>query len=429
MHREFCLNKLSYRQRMHLLVGKPRWNTTREQRSPLTMTERFHVVQITIFVTIFAGSWCDRVYEDARLNFTELAVKYGHRVEEHDVVTEDYYILKLFHVIGDASRPVLLVHGVVDTADTFIIRGNGSLAISLADRGYDVWAINTRGTRYSRSHRQLNPDIDKRFWDFSFHEMGFYDLPAAIDHILERTRQQRLSAIGHSQGNMIFYVMGSTRPEYNEKIKVMIALAPICFLEHVNPAAAALLASVPIINKVLRLLGMEELFNDRSVLRRVVQEFCSNSSLGYVVCVNSVIFTVSGSDPEEFEPAFLPILLGHYPASISRKNGVHLGQVAARKRFAQFDHGRIGNVVAYNTSVPPDYDLGKVSMRVALFVGRNDGLSSVRDSENLRDRLPNVVDYRILKRKQHNHLDHVWGRNMDKYLFPHIYSILSVYNY
>lgn len=392
------------------------------------MIKPYQVLQITIFASICAGGWCNRVYEDARLNFTQLAVKYGHRVEEHDVITEDQYVLKLFHVIGDPNRPVLLVHGIVDSADTFIIRGNGSLAISLANRGYDVWAINSRGNRYSRSHRYLNPDIDKRFWDFSFHEKGFYDLPAAIDHVLERTRQRQLSAIGHSQGNTIFYVMGSTRPEYNKKIKVMIALAPICFLEHVKPPVAALIALLPIIDNLLRLIGMEEVFNDRSILMKVIQEFCSYSTLRYVVCAHGFVFPISGSDPEEFEPEFLPIFIAHYPTSTSRKNGVHTGQVASRKRFAQFDHGRIGNTMVYNASVPPEYDLRKVTMRVALFVGRNDGISSVRDSEKLRDRLPNVVDYRILKYERLNHLDHVWGRNMDKYLFPHIYSTLSVYN-
>ncbi len=46
----------------------------------------------------------------------------------------------------------------------------------LANIGYDVWLGNNRGNKYSRSHISLNPDKDKNFWDFSFHEMGKYDL-------------------------------------------------------------------------------------------------------------------------------------------------------------------------------------------------------------------------------------------------------------
>ena len=61
-----------------------------------------------------------------------------------------------------------------------------SLAYILADSGFDVWLGNNRGTTYSREH--VNYTIhDKEFWDFSFHEMGVYDLPAEIDYILNIT--------------------------------------------------------------------------------------------------------------------------------------------------------------------------------------------------------------------------------------------------
>ncbi|KPI99336.1 Lipase 3 [Papilio xuthus] len=364
--------------------------------------------------------------EDSKLNFTGLGLKYGHIVEEHNVDTEDGYILKLFHIPGDPRRPVLLVHGIIDSSDTFIIRGNGSLAISLANKGYDIWALNTRGNRYSKAHKYLNPD-DGTFWNFSFHEMGYYDLPATIDYILNRTNQKQLSAIGHSQGNTHFYVLGSTRPEYNDKVKVIIALAPICFLHNVKPPTSTLLALLPSVGNLLQTLGMEEVFSDDSVLNDGIKAICNEKELGYELCASGVFFAIGGSDPSELEPDFLPVVVSHYPTSTSRKNGVHVAQVALRKSFSQYDYGPIRNNVVYNTIVPPSYDLGKVKMRVALFVGRNDGISSIRDTELLRDRLPNV-EYRLLENKKHNHLDHVWGRNMYQYLFPHIFSVLKKYD-
>ena len=39
-------------------------------------------------------------------------------------------------------------------------------AYILADRGYDVWLGNARGSTYSRGHVSLNADEDP-FWDFS----------------------------------------------------------------------------------------------------------------------------------------------------------------------------------------------------------------------------------------------------------------------
>jgi hypothetical protein len=49
------------------------------------------------------------------------------------------------------------------------------MAFFFADAGFDVWLNNTRGNRFSRDHKYLDPDCDEEFWDFSFHDMGKYD--------------------------------------------------------------------------------------------------------------------------------------------------------------------------------------------------------------------------------------------------------------
>ena len=85
--------------------------------------------------------------------------------------------------------PVLFVHGLVDSADTFIMH-NASVAPAfvVARTGYDVWLANSRGNKYCLKH--TNPNISKeKFWDFTFEEMGEKDLPPIIDYILNTTRQ------------------------------------------------------------------------------------------------------------------------------------------------------------------------------------------------------------------------------------------------
>lgn len=47
------------------------------------------------------------------------------------------------------------------------------------------------------------------------------------------TGQEKLQYIGHSQGTTAFFVMLSEKPEYNDKIEVMHALAPIAYIGHV----------------------------------------------------------------------------------------------------------------------------------------------------------------------------------------------------
>lgn len=70
----------------------------------------------------------------------------------------------------------------------------------LADAGYDVWLGNNRGNKYSRKHKILDPNKNaEKFWDFSWNEMGKYDLPAEIDYVLSNTGQDSLFYAGHSQ--------------------------------------------------------------------------------------------------------------------------------------------------------------------------------------------------------------------------------------
>jgi len=62
--------------------------------------------------------------------------------------------------------------------------------------------------------------------DFSFHEMGVYDMTAAIDFILEKTGHSKLDIVGYSMGTTIALVGLSDRPEYNSKVNKLVLMAP-----------------------------------------------------------------------------------------------------------------------------------------------------------------------------------------------------------
>lgn len=82
---------------------------------------------------------------------------------------------------------------------------------------------NARGNMFSQNHTTLNPN-DGEFWKFSWHEIGYYDLPAMIDYALLMTNQTKLMYIGHSQGVTSAFVLLSTRTEYNDKISILHAM-------------------------------------------------------------------------------------------------------------------------------------------------------------------------------------------------------------
>jgi lysosomal acid lipase/cholesteryl ester hydrolase len=78
------------------------------------------------------------------------------------------------------------------------------LGYVLSDEGFDVWLGNTRGSRYSLAHTFLNNN-QKEFWDFSWHEVGYYDLPTMIDYILQTTQQKQLNYVGYSEVCKLYF--------------------------------------------------------------------------------------------------------------------------------------------------------------------------------------------------------------------------------
>lgn len=63
-----------------------------------------------------------------------------------------------------------------------------------------------------------------------------------IDYIIETTKNEKIFYIGHSQGATVFFVLLSEHPEYNDKIKAMVALAPVTFSSHMKSPLYRLLA-------------------------------------------------------------------------------------------------------------------------------------------------------------------------------------------
>ncbi len=113
-------------------------------------------------------------------------------VETYTVTTSDDHILTLFRIQGKntqitSGKPVVyLQHCLCGSADDYIINGEDqSIGLILANLGYDVWLGNNRGNKYSLGATKKMRD--KKFWDFSFQEMGKYDVPATIKHIVETT--------------------------------------------------------------------------------------------------------------------------------------------------------------------------------------------------------------------------------------------------
>ncbi|KAL6177333.1 hypothetical protein ACLB2K_048859 [Fragaria x ananassa] len=83
--------------------------------------------------------------------------------------------------------PVLLQHGLtLDAASWLLNPPNQALAFMLADKGFDVWLANTRGTDSSRGHRSLGAN-DPAYWEWTWEQLAAYDLPAMLNYVNKQT--------------------------------------------------------------------------------------------------------------------------------------------------------------------------------------------------------------------------------------------------
>ncbi|XP_044019383.1 lipase 1-like, partial [Aphidius gifuensis] len=292
--------------------------------------------------------------------------------EVHYVTTEDGYILTNYRINGgENSTPVVLGTGITFTGSSWLMRGrNDSIAYLLADQGYDVWLVNNRGTDDGMKHVNLTSD-DSKFWDFTFHEMGIYDMPAVIEYITKLTKQ-KLFYIGYSQSSTFGFIMASKRLDIAKKIRLMIHLAPIAYVTHIKGA-----------------LG---LFH--TPLYYIIQDIW-----------NSFFAGASRGSP-------LKSIIHHYQNLMSGK-------------FRQFNYGEKENMKIYNSTSPPDYNLTAIDVPTVFFAAKNDWLADFDDAKKVYNMLANGKGFNVVNYESFAHLDYVWAKDIKKLINDPIINLLN----
>ncbi|XP_058123112.1 lipase 1-like [Anopheles ziemanni] len=343
----------------------------------------------------------------------QITQKYGYSTEVHHVQTEDGYILELHRIrasptFGPAdpsNPPVLLMHGLMgSSADWILIGPEDSLPYLLSDRGHDVWLGNSRGNRYSRNHSRLSPESHE-FWDFSFHELGLYDLPAMVDHVLEQSGSERLHYVGHSQGTTMFFVLNALRPEYAKKFRLMQALAPATFVTHLkHPFLRLLVQHQAVLVSIFQTLGIVEIKPFPDDWNRLVDSFCPDF-FSRAFCQDTM-HSLTGNKYPHLSALGFRMVTHHVPAGCAVKQWVHFGQLVQSGHFRAYDYGPERNRLEYaGQSAPPDYDLARVVVPVAIYYGLADELTQPADVRLLAEKLPNLVALNLLPNATFNHMD------------------------
>ncbi|KAJ5124958.1 uncharacterized protein N7515_008783 [Penicillium bovifimosum] len=190
------------------------------------------------------------------------ARRVGLDVEKFRVQTEDGFVIDLWHVYNPQEYealpaeerrtrgpevftkpkvqttslprhkrryPVLLVHGLLQSAGAFCTNDEDSLAFFLCKSGYDVWLGNNR-CGLNPEHVKFSTD-DPRMWSWDIRHLGTLDLAALTSRVLYETGFEKLGLVCHSQGTTQTFVAlaKEQRPELGQYLSVFCALAPAAY--------------------------------------------------------------------------------------------------------------------------------------------------------------------------------------------------------
>ncbi|XP_033887542.3 lysosomal acid lipase/cholesteryl ester hydrolase isoform X1 [Acipenser ruthenus] len=387
-----------------------------------------------VVLLIHGAVQCEETFEqdldpEVNMNISQIISYWGYPAEEHEVVTEDGYILSVNRIPygiknkgskGTKLRPVaFLQHGLLAAGSNWITNlPNSSLAFILADAGYDVWIGNSRGNTWSRKHVTLRPDEDA-YWAFSFDEMAKKDLPAVINFITKSTGQEQIYYVGHSQGTTIAFIAFSTMPELASKIKMFFALAPVAKISN----SKSPMTKLSIVPEFLawKLFGKKVFFPQSTLIKWFATEFCSHERLD-VLCGN-IFFVLCGFDEKNLNMSRTPVYTTHCPAGTSVKNMLHWRQLAKSGKLGAFDYGWRGNMAHYNKSTPPLYYVRDMKVPTALWSGGHDTLADPKDVTVLLTQIPNLVYHKDIPHWEH--LDFIWGLDAPELMYNQIVKLMN----
>lgn len=75
-----------------------------------------------------------------------------------------------------------------------------------------------------------------------------------------------------------------------------------------------------------------------------------------------------GYDWQQANPERIRVYASHCPSPTAIKNIAHFVQGYKKNNFAMYDYGRKGNLIAYNQTKPPVYNVGKISTKYMAFM-------------------------------------------------------------
>lgn len=377
-------------------------------------------------------------------DFQDICEENGFVCENHLVFTEDGYGLTIHRLDPSKNgyelngKAVFLQHGLLMSSEIWCVMLDKNLNIPfrLCQQGYDVFVGNNRGNKYSSKQRTMTTK-EVKFWNFSIDEFALYDIPACINYVLKLKGIDSLSYIGFSQGCSQVLASLSVHEDLNKKIEKLVLIAPattpkklsnwlIDSIVHLQPRVFYLLFGHKILMKSI-LLWQQIVYPPMFV--------------HLIDFPNQILFDWHARN---IAPLQKLVSYNHLYTTTSVKCVVHWFQIIRANRFQMYQDS--------HSFVPFEYPISTMMnvRKVLLIYGTSDSLVDINvilnqlpefdrviADKTTVDRSPEPVEkddmkvggtqseLRIHGVKDHEHLDLIWGRDVDHYTIQNVLNFLG----
>jgi lysosomal acid lipase/cholesteryl ester hydrolase len=309
-------------------------------------------------------------------------------------------------------------HGLIDVAGTWWFNTpQQSVGATLANKGWDMWFGNNRGTTNSYLHVNLTVE-DSKYWDYSYNEMGKYDLPANVDYVLKQTGVSKITYMGHSQGTTQFWVANTMYPDLGQKIEKMVAFAPVMYLAHQNGPLILLTAETGVdkilLNTFDELLWLKDGYSHFDTFvydcAPTILTFIPRTTWAFVEAIVGVDGVSHMSNKR------MPMMARNDVGGSSTTNLKLWMKNIREKGFGDLD----GKPYAVETLKER-----LANTDILLLAGTHDAFSQPKDVDSLQAVLPADKVKRVTF-PDYNHLDYQWAADAGTLVDPVVYEFLGV---
>ncbi|CAH1379419.1 unnamed protein product [Tenebrio molitor] len=362
---------------------------------------------------------------DVDNNITNIIQRHATSPETHQVQTQDGFILSLFRIPRENPRGVILFqHCYLCDARIWVTQHNESIAFLFWRAGYDVWLGNSRGNFYSKRHATLSPS-DGEFWNYSFFELGYYDVHASVEYIKATTNHSKIIFMGYSLGGSAGLVYSSMRPEDATKsLRIIVSIAAATHFRYAFGPMEFVTSFIFKMQSFNNHTGIYSIGRYDSwglkFFRISHRLFPFKKYLPYAI---SFFF---GWTPDEMDPSYSNLMISQFGSESSLNIIYHGYQQRLLGIFQAYDYGEIKNMRLYGSTNPLLYPLEKIKVPVFLVYSYDDWFCHYKDNELVHNRLPEEAKiYGKLAVKGINHVDFAYGKRRNQEVYNKILKVLN----